>query len=107
MKDIVVVRCPVCGTSYLPSEIFYPNEFFGKQKDITRNASGEIEFYLGDDPNYDEEFVCESCLTKLKIHANLNFNVEINSDEDFDEEYSTPINRPKKFKLEEESLFNG
>lgn len=106
MKDLVVVKCPVCGTSYLPSEIFLPQSFFGKQRDITRNASGEIEFYLGDDPNYDEEFICESCLTKLKIHANLNFNIVIN-DDDFDEEYSTTINKPKKLKLEEESLFNG
>ena len=45
MKDLTVVRCPVCGQNYLPSEIFMPDSFFGKQRDITRNASGEIEFY--------------------------------------------------------------
>mgnify|MGYP006988847762 CR=1 FL=1 len=105
MRDLVVVKCPVCGTNYLPSEIFMPDSFFGKQRDITRNASGEIEFYLGDDPDYEEEFVCESCLTKLKIRANLNFNVEVNNGEDFDEDYSTPINKPKKIKLDETELF--
>lgn len=105
MKDLVVVKCPVCGQEYLPSEIFLPNNFFGKQKDITRNASGEIEFYFGDDPDYDEEFVCESCLSKLKIHANLNFNVIVDSGENFDEDYTTPINKPKKLKLDETELF--
>lgn len=107
MKNLVTIKCPVCGTEYLPSEIFLPDNFFGKQKDITRNQSGEVEFYLGDDPDYDEEFICESCLSRLKIHTNLIFNVEVANDENFDEDYSTPVNRPKKFKLEEESLFNG
>jgi len=105
MKDLTVVRCPVCGQNYLPSEIFMPDSFFGKQRDITRNASGEIEFYLGDDPNYEEEFICESCLSKLKIHANLTFNVEVDNGENFDEDYSTPINKPKKIKLDETELF--
>lgn len=105
MKDLVTIKCPVCGQNYLPSEVFIPESFFGKQKDITRNASGEIEFYLGDDPDYNEEFVCESCLSKLKIHANLTFNVEVDSGEDFDEEYITKINKPKKLKLDETELF--
>lgn len=105
MKDLVVVKCPVCGQEYLPSEIFLPNDFFGKQKDITRNASGEIEFYLGDDSNYDEEFICESCLSKLKIHANLSFNVTVDNGENFDEDYTTPISKPKKLKLDETELF--
>ncbi len=105
MKDLTVIKCPVCGTNYLPSEVFYPESFFGKQQDITRNASGEIEFYLGDDPDYNEEFVCESCLSKLKIHANLIFNIEVDNGENFDEDYSTPINKPKKIKLDETELF--
>lgn len=105
MKDLTVIKCPVCGTNYLPSEIFMPDSFFGKQRDITRNASGEIEFYLGDDPNYEEEFICESCLSKLKIRANLTFNVEVDNGENFDEDYSTPINKPKKIKLDETELF--
>lgn len=105
MKDLVTIKCPVCGQNYLPSEVFIPESFFGKQKDITRNASGEIEFYLGDDPDYNEEFVCESCLSKLKIHANLIFNVEVDNGEDFDEDYSTQINKPKKIKLDETELF--
>ena len=105
MRDLVTVKCPVCGQAYLPSEIFLPQSFFGKQKDITRNASGEIEFYLGDDPDYDETFICESCLSKLKIHANLSFNVVVDKGENFDEDYSTPINKPKKLKLDETELF--
>lgn len=105
MKNLVTIKCPVCGQNYLPSEVYLPESFFGKQKDITRNASGEIEFYLGDDPDYDEEFICESCLSKLKIHANISFNVEVNSGDSMDEDYVTKINKPKKLKLDETELF--
>ena len=32
MKDLVVVKCPVCGQEYLPSEIFLPNDFLENKK---------------------------------------------------------------------------
>ena len=105
MKDIPIIKCPVCGRNMLPSEVFLPNSFFGKQSDITRNNSGEIEFYLGDDMDLDEEYVCDSCLSKLKIHANLSFDVEVAAEENYDEDYITPINKPKKIKLAETELF--
>lgn len=104
-KDFPVIKCPVCGTCYIPSEIYMPDSFFGKQTEITRRPSGEIDFYLGSDPDMNEEFICEGCLSKLHIHANLTFNIDVVKEENFDEDYSTSISKPKKLKLEETELF--
>ena len=104
LKDLPIIKCPVCGHEYMPSEIFYPDEVFGKQYDITKDDSGCIKFYLGDDPNLDEEFICDSCNSKLKIKMRMSFDVESVKD-DFEEEYVTEIDKPKKLKLKEEELF--
>ena len=104
MKDIPKVICPICGQEYLPSEIFNPDAVFGKQRDITKSDSGEIRFYLGDDPDLEEEFICDNCNTKLKINMIMTFNVEPFKEENF-EDYSTKIDKPKKIKLDENELF--
>ena len=107
MKDnLPIITCPCCGQQYMPGEIFMPKAFFGNQKDIMKDSSGKIEFYLGDDMDLDEEFVCENCLSKLKIHANLTYNITLGDKDDFDDEYSTTISKPEKIKLEETELFN-
>ena len=94
-----VITCNVCGQEYSPAEIFIPNEFFGNPKEIIRDPStGKIEFVTGTDMNLDEEFTCYNCGNKMKIHARLSFLV---NDEHFDEEFSTPINKPKKLTLSE------
>jgi len=104
LKELPIITCPICGTEYLPSEIFLPNDVFGKQYDITKDDNGKIKFYLGDDPNLDEEFICECCNTKLNITMKMSFDIK-EFEDDFDEEYSVEINKPKKIKLEETNLF--
>lgn len=105
IKDLPIITCPICSQQYLPSEVFIPEAVFGKQYDITKSESGEIKFYLGDDPDLEEEFVCDSCLTKLKITMKMTFDIEQFKEEDFDEDYTTSIDKPKKIKLEENELF--
>lgn len=105
MKEIYTLRCPVCNQEYMCSEIFMPDAVFGKQYDITKDEEGNIKFYLGDDPDYTEEFICDSCSTKLKVTMKMSFDVEVNEEKDFEEEYETKINKPKKIKLKEEELF--
>ncbi len=105
MKDIPVIKCPVCGEEYMLGDIFYPDKFFGRQIDLVRKPSGEVDYFLGEDPDLSEEFTCENCLTKLNIKANINFNITTIKEENFDEEYTTQIVVPKKIKLEEETLF--
>lgn len=104
MKDVPIIKCPVCGMEYMPSEVFMPNSFFGKQKDIFRSVDGQIEFYDGDDPELTETFTCEHCGTNLSIEAKLTFKVDELKD-DFNEEYVTKIDKPNKIILDEETLF--
>ena len=104
MKDLITIKCPKCGRHYLPSEIFYPDDFFGKQTNITRNALGEIEFYFGSDMDTTESYVCDECNTKLDIQAKLTFDVAVHTDEDFDEDFTVAINS-NKLHLAESDLF--
>lgn len=104
-KDLSIITCPICGHQYLPSEIFMPDEVFGKQYDITKDDNGKIKFYLGDDQNFEEEYICDSCNTKLKILMKVSYDIKPIEEDEFEEEYSVEINKPKKLKLQESSLF--
>lgn len=104
-KDLITLRCPVCGEEYLPSEIFMPDAVFGRQYDITKNDRGDIMFYLGDDPDYNEEFICNSCNTKLDVSMKMSFDVIPKENDEFEEEYITEVEKVKKIKLKEEDLF--
>jgi len=104
-KELITITCPICGQQYLPSEIFYPDDLLGKPTEIIKDDTGKVEFYLGDDPDFDEEYICDNCGAKLTIHANLSFKVEATKEE-FEEEYTSSFERPKKLKLEESSLFD-
>lgn len=104
-KNLVTLRCPVCNQEYMPSEIFFPDVVFGKQYDITRDNEGNIKFYLGEDQDFNEEFICESCNTKLNINMKMSFDVTTKED-NFEEEHITKIEKPKKIKLKEEELFD-
>jgi hypothetical protein len=99
------IVCPVCGQTYMPSEIYIPNEFFGDPKDIIKTDAGKIDFFTGSDMDLDEEFVCDNCGTPLTIHAKLSFDVETESLLNFNEDYVTEVELPKKLELEETSLF--
>jgi acetone carboxylase gamma subunit len=104
MKDLPVIRCCHCGHEYMPSEIFMPEAFFGKQKNIFRSVDGQIEFYDGTDPDFVETYICDNCGTPLDIEARISFKVEEHKD-DFEEEYVSKINKPAKITLDEEPLF--
>lgn len=104
MKDLITIKCAVCGEEYLMSEIFIPEPFFGKQTEIIKDSSGHINYYLGTEPDMDEDYVCDNCGSHLKVHANITFDVTAVSDE-FEEEYVTKINKPKKIMLSEDPIF--
>jgi len=101
-----VVTCPVCGQVYHPAEIFIPKEFFGDPKEIIRTTSGKIDFITGKDMCLDETYVCDNCLTPLRVHANLSFTVTSFPDKNFSEDYVSPYKKLEKLKLEETSLFD-
>lgn len=104
MQNVPRIVCPTCGQEYLMAEIFLPSEFIGKPKEIVRTADGKITAFLGEPSNLEEEYICDNCNTKMNIKANISF--EVSTKEELEEEYVTTFTKPKKLKLEEETLFN-
>ena len=105
MEDTIKIVCPICGAEYLPSEIYIPDEFFGKPTEVIRDPADRIEFFLGKGMNLDEEYICDSCGANMRISAKLSFVVDTEPVED-DDEYVTTFERPKKIKLDEVDLFD-
>ena len=104
-KNIQIITCPVCGHQYLPSEIFFPDDLTGKPTEIVKDNLGKIDFYLGEDQNLTEEYICDGCGTHLTITAQIIFKPEVTENK-FTEEYVSKFTRPKKLVLEESSLFD-
>lgn len=103
MQNTPLIKCPVCGQEYMPAEIYLPEEFFGKPKNIVKDSSGQVKSFSGEDMNLDEEYICDQCNTKIKIHANVTFETDFN--EESNEEYVRKFNKPKKIELPEVDLF--
>lgn len=101
-NDVATIKCPYCGQEYLPSEIYSPDAFFGKPKEVFRNPDGTIDFYIGEDPDYNEVYICDNCNHKLDISAKLAFTVGAYNEP---EEFVSKIEKPEKIKLSEEELF--
>lgn len=104
-REMQVITCPVCGQQYLPSEIFFPNDLLGKPTEIIKDTSGKIDFFLGENPDFTETYICDNCGTELSVTANISYKVDTIA-EKFDEEYVSSFNKPKKLTLEESSLFD-
>lgn len=75
-KEQEIIKCPVCGAEYLPSEIFYPNNFLGKPENIIKTKHGELCGYLDRKYSDTETYTCDYCKGKLKVKVKFEFNVE-------------------------------
>lgn len=90
-EEFDIIRCPHCDAEYLPSEIFYPNDFLGKPSDIEKTSTGEILCaYGGTSQKFAEEFVCEYCNKPLIITTKHSYNVAVNLKKDNDA-FTTPL----------------
>ena len=97
-KKEKIIVCPQCGYEYLPAEIYMPNSFLGKPKDITKeHMTGKILDYMGNSMNLTETYICDNCDTKFKVVANLNFNAQKLSDS----KYKTKFKKEKLFLKED------
>lgn len=101
MKDQNVIKCPNCDTCYLPGEIFLPKHFLGQPKEIERDITGNIVWNEGIEQDLNETFICEKCGKRLKVRANISYNVEVDKIKDLDEEY-TSIKYQDRISLSEE-----
>lgn len=72
-KQLRIIKCPICGCEYLPSEIYYPNDFLGKPKDIVKDTYGKILSFNGNSMNDTEYFKCYSCGADFEVVATTNF----------------------------------
>ena len=72
-KQLRTIKCPTCGREYLPAEIFLPNEFLGKPKDIVKDSYGKIVGYSGNSMNDTETYRCDKCDTTFEVVSTTNF----------------------------------
>ena len=69
-----LIKCPNCGCEYLPAEIYYPNSFLGKPRDISKeHMTGKLLEYMGNSMNLSETYVCDRCDEKFRVNANVSF----------------------------------
>ena len=68
-----VIKCPHCNSEYLPAEIYDPNYFLGKPKNIVRSQKGELLGYEGIPMTLTEEFECEKCGNSFDVFAKISF----------------------------------
>lgn len=90
-KRLEIIKCPVCEYEYLPSEIFVPNHFLGKVSFVDRDVSGRILDYNGTEVDLTETYTCDNCNSIFDITARVQYAVELNKLENFDEDYSTEL----------------
>lgn len=94
IRKFEIIECPRCKHQYLPAEIYIPNSFFGKPKNIQRDFDGKLLSYEGTSVDLFEKFVCDRCHTEFRVVAKLCLTTEETRFGDFDEEYSTPLKKP-------------
>ena len=87
-----VIKCPFCGTEYLPGEIYMPGSLIGQPDEIVKDGLGKIiyEDYEPEDraPNMIEHFTCESCNKPFIIEATVSYKVkEETPEKDFTTDY--------------------
>ena len=92
------IICPNCGSEYLPAEIYLPNEFLGKPKDIYReHMTHKIIDFSGKNMDLNENYYCDFCGVPFTIKAKVSFQTEKNDKYDFTSEYTTNLKKNKLF----------
>lgn len=74
---MLTIVCPECGAEYLPAEIFYPKDFFGNPKNISKDRAGKIQFFSGVNMNVTESYICDYCKRKMTVTADIVFDVSV------------------------------
>lgn len=87
-----VIKCPHCGTEYLPGEIYMPGSLIGQPDEIVKDSLGKIiyEDYEPEDraPSMIEHFTCESCDKPFIVEATVTYKVKEEAPErDFSSQY--------------------
>ena len=97
-KNYSVIRCPHCGTEYLPAEIYSPSYFIGKPSNIAKHNGRIISFY-GDTMDLKETYLCDTCDTKFTVRASVLFNTSI--EDEMETDYHVSLSKAQ-FVMDEE-----
>lgn len=92
-KRTEIIVCPHCGREYLPAEIFVPNGFFGRPKNIEKDYTGRIMDYSGDSMDLSESFICDKCEKKFNIATKIQFFTSPADGSEFNEESTVSLKR--------------
>lgn len=91
-----IIRCPFCGAEYVPSEIYYPDDFLPDVSDLTKDAGGKIIACASKPMNLEEEYVCDYCGHAFTAVADVVLSAKKCEEHDFGFDYSAPIyDRPR------------
>ena len=87
-----VIKCPFCGSEYLPGEIFMPGALIGKPVEIIRDSLGKIIYEDYDvkenEPDLIEHFVCDHCEKPFVVEASITYKAKEEAPEnDFQSQY--------------------
>ena len=100
-KKEVKIKCPKCDCEYLPGEVYVPSQLVGQPKDIERSIEGKILLHDGIDQDFEETFICEKCGKPFKVVAHMSFETFYDAKRDFTTDYSEPLYKEERFRLEE------
>lgn len=93
-----VIECPVCHCQYLPCEIYLPNSFLGKVKNINRDhITGKIDTFYGKSMDLKEHYICDRCNTPFKVISKVQFFTKEEEEFNFNKEYATSLHKPSLF----------
>lgn len=90
-EKVALIKCPHCGTEYLPEEIYVPTGFFGHPTDIERTYDGRIVTFLGKSVDPVEKYKCDACGHSFMVEAQIKFNTYADTARDLTTEYTTKL----------------
>ena len=90
-EKLNLIKCPCCGTEYLPEEIYVPGAFFGHPSDIEKTYYGKISTFMGKSIDPVETYKCDSCGHTFTVEAQIKFNTSLDVAKDFSSDYTTKI----------------
>lgn len=85
------IKCPYCGTEYLPGEIYIPEHFLGRPENVERDLSGNIVYDDGVMQDLTEDYTCLKCDRTFHVLATIDFTVSTTTIGDVKDDYVSKL----------------
>lgn len=93
MNEKILIKCPYCGAEYVPSEIFYPEDFLPDVDSIVKDENGKIIGYNSTSMNLTEEYCCDICGHTFTSFAEVSFKSTPCEIHDFEFEHESKLDK--------------